>query len=85
MCVTNHHDMTLAVKVALNPNTTNQWVINSVPNDRFLDWSKLKADADNKSDVAEKLKFVFGKVENIVPAFSPFPTMFLKGFSVGVI
>ena len=22
MCVTNHHDMTLAVKVALNPNTT---------------------------------------------------------------
>ena len=24
MCVINHHDMTLAVKVALNPNTTNQ-------------------------------------------------------------
>ena len=24
MCVTNHHEMALAVKVALNPNTTNQ-------------------------------------------------------------
>ena len=24
MCVTDHHDMTVAVKVALNPNTTNQ-------------------------------------------------------------
>ena len=24
MCVTDRHDMTLAVKVALNPNTTNQ-------------------------------------------------------------
>ena len=24
MCVTDCHDMTLAVKVALNPNTTNQ-------------------------------------------------------------
>ena len=24
ICVTNHHDMTLAVKVALNPHTTNQ-------------------------------------------------------------
>ena len=24
MCVTNRHDMTLAVKVALNPNKTNQ-------------------------------------------------------------
>ena len=24
MCVTDRHDMTIAVKVALNPNTTNQ-------------------------------------------------------------
>ena len=24
MCITESHDMTLAVKVALNPNTTNQ-------------------------------------------------------------
>ena len=26
MCVTDRHDMTLAVKVALNPNTTNQMI-----------------------------------------------------------
>ena len=29
MCVTDRHDMTLAVKVALNPNTTNQLKIYS--------------------------------------------------------
>ena len=28
MCVTDCHDMTLAVKVALNPNTTNQLELN---------------------------------------------------------
>ena len=27
MCVTDHHDMTLAIKVALNPNTTNHQTI----------------------------------------------------------
>ena len=26
MCITDRHDMTLAVKVALNPNTTNQHI-----------------------------------------------------------
>ena len=31
-----------------------------------MDWSKLKAFADNKLNVTEKLKFVFGKVEKIV-------------------
>ena len=30
------------------------------------DWSKLKAFADDKSNLAEKMKIVFGKVENIV-------------------
>ena len=39
---------------------------NSVPNDKILDWSKLKAFADNKINVTEKLKFVLGRVENIV-------------------
>ena len=41
MCITDHHDMTLAVKVALNLNTTSQ------PDDKFLDWSKLKQIADS--------------------------------------
>ena len=32
----------------------------------ILDWSKLKAYADDKINVTEKLKFVFGRVENAV-------------------
>ena len=50
-----------------------------LPNGKILDWSNLKAFADNKIKMTEKLKFVFGKVENIEgkgenadPAFSPF-------------
>ena len=35
-------------------------------NNKNLDWSKLKAFADDKIDVSEKLKFVLGRVENIV-------------------
>ena len=31
-----------------------------------MDWSNLKASADNKLNVNEKLKFVLGRVENIV-------------------
>ena len=40
--------------------------INSLPNDKILDWSKLKALADDKINVTEKLKFVLRRVENIV-------------------
>ena len=61
---------------------------NSLPNDKFLDWSKLKIFPDDKSNLAEKQKFVLERVENIVgkrrkcwlPAFSPFPTIFSKDF-----
>ena len=38
----------------------------SLPNDKFIDWSKLKAFADDKIKMIKKLKFYFGKVENIV-------------------
>ena len=41
-------------------------VFNSLPNDKILDWSKLKAFADDKINVNEKLKFGMGKEENIV-------------------
>ena len=34
-------------------------VLNPLPNDNFLDWSKLKAFADDKKIVTKKLKFVF--------------------------
>ena len=40
--------------------------VNSLPDDKTCDWSKLKAFADNKINVAEKLKFVLGRLENIV-------------------
>ena len=53
----------------------------------------LKAFAEDTFSVTEKLKFVLGKVENIVgkgenagkPAFSPLPTMFSKGFFLRVV
>ena len=32
--------------------------VNSLPNDKFLDMSKLKGFADDKLNVAEKMKFV---------------------------
>ena len=40
--------------------------INSLPNDKCLDWSKLKAFADDKIKVTEKMIFVLEMVENIV-------------------
>ena len=40
--------------------------VNSLPNDTIVDWSKLKAFADDKISVTEKLNFVSGRVENIM-------------------
>ena len=40
--------------------------INSLPNDNTYDSSKLKAFTDDKINVGENLKFVLGRVENIV-------------------
>ena len=64
---------------------------NSLPNDNILDLSKLKAYADDKITVTEKLKFVFGRVENIVGKgenagyqhFLLFPHCFLKASCTG--
>ena len=39
---------------------------NSLPNDKILNWSKLKAFADGKTIVNEKFKFCLGRVEKIV-------------------
>ena len=49
-------------------NVSNIWYnrVNPSPNDKFLDWSKLKALADDKINVTEKLKFIYGRVGNIV-------------------
>ena len=40
-------------------------LIYSLPNNKILDWSKLKAVAEDKINMREKLKFVLGRVENI--------------------
>ena len=61
--------------------------INSSPEDKILDWSKLKAFADHNLNHTEVMIYLFDRVENIVekgeknwlPAFSPFPTMFSIG------
>ena len=64
-----------------------------LPNNKNLDLSKLKAFADDKINVTEKLKIVLGRIENIVGKgenagyqyFSPFPKMFSKGFFFKVV
>ena len=38
----------------------------SLPKEKFLDWFKLKAFADDKRNAIEKLKFVLGRGENII-------------------
>ena len=63
----------------------------SLPINNILDLSKLKAFADNEINVTENLKFGncrkhCGKRRNCwLPAFSPFPTMFSKGFFLRVV
>ena len=60
--------------------------INSLPNNKILDWSKLKAFVDDKINATQILKFVLRRVENIVGKgeiagyqhFLLFPQYFLK-------
>ena len=64
--------------------------LNFLPNDNILDWSKLKAFADGKISVNEKLKFGLGRVENILgkgenAGNQPFRTMFQKSLKVGIV
>ena len=40
--------------------------VNSLPNDKILDWSKLKAFADDEINVINKLKFVSERIESIL-------------------
>ena len=64
---------------------------NPLPNNKILDVSKLKTFADNNLNVNRKLKFAFGRVENIVGKgenagyqhFLLFPQCFQKAFLLG--
>ena len=41
-------------------------MFNTLPNDKILDWSKLKAFADNKMNVTKNKNLIWGRVKNIV-------------------
>ena len=41
-------------------------MVNSFPNNKILDWSKLKGFADDKILVIQNQKFILGSVKNIV-------------------
>ena len=64
----------------------------SLPNDKNLDWSKLKVFADDTIKMTN-ITVSFGKVGKHcgkrrkcwLPAFSPFPTIFSKRLFVGVV
>ena len=58
-------------------------LVNSLPNDNFSDWSKLKAFADDNLHVAQMMIYVFDCVESIAGngkkvLVSSIPTMFSK-------
>ena len=65
----------------------------SLPNNKILEGSKLKAFADENSNEAEKLKFVLGWLENMVGKgenagfqhFLLFPLCFQKASFFGVV
>ena len=67
--------------------------INPLPDDKISDMFKMKAFADDKTDVTEKLKFVWGRTENIVGKgenagnqhFLLFPKSFQKAFFSGLL
>ena len=64
---------------------------NALPNDKILEGSKLKTLADDRINVAQKLEFVSGRVENIVKKgenagyqhFFLFSQCFQKSFLLG--
>ena len=67
--------------------------LNTLRNDKILDWSKMKKFANDKINVNEVWKTGLGRVENIVEkgekcwlsAFSPFPTLFSKALHFRVV
>ena len=65
--------------------------LNSFPNGKILDWSKLKAFADDKIKVNEKLKFGLRRVKNIVGKEKMlvnsilFPQCFQKSYISGLL
>ena len=61
--------------------------LNSLPNEKSLDWSKIKAFADDMMNITQMMISVFDRVQNIVGKGENvgIPTMFSKGFPLKVI
>ena len=58
--------------------------VNCLPNDKILDWSKLKALQTTKIKVLKMMTFVFDRVENTVTSiFSFSPQCFQRAFYPG--
>ena len=65
----------------LRVRTLRQGRISFLPNDNILDWTKLKAFADDKLKVARMMISLFDRVEDIaVTSIFFFSTMFSKAF-----
>ena len=66
-------------------------LFNSLPNGKLLDKSKLKGFAEDKTNVAEKFKFILQRIKNIMRKeknagyrrFLLFPQWFQKDFYPG--
>ena len=41
-------------------------MVNSLPSNKILEWSKLKAFANNENNCGLKIEFCFGKIRKIV-------------------
>ena len=71
--------------------TDEKFIIKFLPNDKILDLSKFKSFTDDNLNVYQKLKFAFGRVENIVgkgenagyQCFLLSPQCFQKASSLG--
>ena len=55
--------MAIYVFLHILPNSES---FNTLPNDKFLGWPKLKPFTDNKVNVTKNLQIVFERLENIV-------------------
>ena len=61
------HAQLLSISVSLNSEISSSYFFhNFLPNDKILDYSKFKVFADGKIIVTHKLRYGFGKEENIV-------------------
>ena len=80
-----------ATVLTVEPTKIQVFLFNSLPNKKILDWSKLKAFADEGIGVTENL--IFGRTEKHcgkrrkcwLPAFSHFHAMFTKGLFFKVV